>query len=479
VKKGTVCEGIVKKVKYPNKAIVETPEGEVTVKNVIPGQRILLRVTKANRERAEGNLLEVLERSDLEKGKTCSQFGRCGGCTYLSMLYDDQKKIKEEQVKEALDRSLEGQTNTYIWEGVQNSPRPYEYRNKMEFTFGNEYKDGPLTVGMHKRGSFYDVIPVEDCMLVDSDYREILKAVRDFFAQRGILNFHRMTHAGYLRHLLVRKSVSENAILLALVTTSQECGRIPEEELLRAFTEAMLSLENDGKVKGRFAGILHIINDSPADVVKSDHTDILYGKDSFGEQLLGLHFQVSIFSFFQTNSAGAEVIYSTVQRYVESVKISESTEEGKKPVVFDLYSGTGTIAQLMASVSQKVIGVEIVEEATLAAKRSATENHLDNCEFIAGDVLKVLDEIKERPDFIILDPPREGIHPKALPKILDYNVKNLVYVSCKLSSLVNDLKVFRERGYEVVRASAVDQFPWTTNIETICLLERVECIGKG
>ena len=141
-------------------------------------------------------------------------------------------------------------------------------------------------------------------------------------------------------------------------------------------------------------------------------------------------------------------------------------------MVFDLYSGTGTITQLMAPVSEKVIGVEIVEEAVEAAKESAALNRLENCSFIAGDVLKVLDTVTEKPDFIILDPPREGIHPKVLPKIIDYGVDYLVYISCKLSSLLNDLKVFRERGYEVVRASAVDQFPWTANVETIVLLAR-------
>ena len=142
-------------------------------------------------------------------------------------------------------------------------------------------------------------------------------------------------------------------------------------------------------------------------------------------------------------------------------------------VYFSLLLSFGTITQLMAPVASKVIGVEIVEEAVEAAKRSARENHLENCEFLAGDVLKVLDDVKEKPDFIILDPPREGIHPKALPKILDYGVEHLVYVSCKLSSLVNDLKVFRERGYEVVRATAVDQFPWTANIETVVLLSQI------
>ena len=505
MKKGEICEGIVERVNYPNRGIVCCGEFRIMVKNVLPGQRVRIAISKSGRDRLEGRLLEVLEKSKLETGKTCGQFGICGGCTYLSLEYEAQKRIKEEQVKSALDRALADQSIPYIWEGVQESPLRYEYRNKMEFTFGNAYKDGPLTLGMHKRGSFYDVVPVEDCLLIDGDYRAILKFVRSYFAQKGTSFFHRMTHEGYLRHLLVRKSRAEGSILVALVTTTQMEEGV-ERELLKGFLEGLLLIEREGKLKGRFAGILHILNDSPADVVKSDRTDILYGTDGFGEKILGLHFQVSTFSFFQTNSAGAELIYQTVQRYVaeSSRKAMETktarenmagtemsraemtgtdmagtdnpwaaTDEGKKPVVFDLYSGTGTITQLMAPVADKVIGVEIVEEAVEAARRSAKANHLENCEFIAGDVLRVLDELDDRPDFIILDPPREGIHPKALPKILDYGVDHLVYVSCKLSSLINDLKTFRARGYEVVRATAVDQFPWTANVETVCLLSKL------
>ena len=205
-----------------------------------------------------------------------------------------------------------------------------------------------------------------------------------------------------------------------------------------------------------------------ADVVQSDRTEILYGQDFFFEELLGLKFKISTFSFFQTNSLGAEVLYETAREYVGSL------EEGGKAdkVVFDLYSGTGTIAQLMAPVAKKVIGVEIVEEAVEAARVNAELNGLHNCEFIAGDVLKVLDEIEEKPDMIILDPPRDGVHPKALKKIIAYGIPKLVYISCKPTSLARDLEVFLENGYHVERAVAVDQFPWTGNVETVVLLSK-------
>ena len=261
--------------------------------------------------------------------------------------------------------------------------------------------------------------------------------------------------------------------MAALVTTSQDpwgSGQISSEEaLMEGFLECLLALERDGRLQGHFAGIIHIVNDSQADVVHSDRMEILYGQDYFYEELLGLRFKVSLFSFFQTNTYGAEVLYETVREYVGDLGSRRQAGRPDK-VVFDLYSGTGTIAQLMASAAGKVVGVEIVEEAVEAAVRNAEENGLENCEFIAGDVLKVLDGIQDKPDMIILDPPRDGIHPRALPKILAYGVERIVYISCKPTSLVRDLEVFLDNGYVVERASCVDQFPWTANIETIALL---------
>lgn len=473
MKKGQVYEGTAIRVDFPNKGIVSVGEETVIVKNSLPGQKVKFCINKVRKGKAEGRLLEVLEKSPLETGHPCSHFGVCGGCTYLSLPYEKQLHIKEMQVKALLDQVLSKQAAAWKWEGIKGSPEEYEYRNKMEFSFGDEYKGGPLSLGMHKRGGFYDIVTVEDCRIVDEDYRLILKTVREYFADKEVTFFHRLSHIGFLRHLLVRKASGTGEILAALVTTSQnpwETERGTEEaKLLEGFKRALLSLHEQGRLKGSFAGILHIVNDSLADVVKSDRTDILYGKDYFYEELLGLRFKISVFSFFQTNSYGAEVLYETAREYIGDLG-KNPDETGK--TVFDLYSGTGTIAQLMAPVAKKVIGVEIIEEAVEAAKRNAAGNGLDNCTFIAGDVLKVLDDIQEVPDMIILDPPRDGIHPKALPKIIAYGTEHIVYISCKPTSLARDLEVFLENGYLVERAVAVDQFPWTANIETICLLSK-------
>ena len=473
MKKGQVYEGSVVRVDFPNKGIVCVGDETAVVKNSLPGQKVKFSVNKVRKGKAEGRLLEVTEKSPLETGRTCSLFGLCGGCTYLSLPYEEQLKVKEEQVKRLLDSVLNKQEEAWAFEGIKGSPKAYEYRNKMEFSFGDEYKDGPLALGMHKRGSFYDIVTVADCEIVDADYRLILQTVRDYFARAKVSFFHRMSHEGYLRHLLVRKASRTGEILVALVTTSQDPwqgetaveGSLDVDALITGFKDLLLSLEQDRKLAGKFAGILHITNDSIADVVQSDRTELLYGQEYFYEELLGLKFKISTFSFFQTNSYSAEVLYQTARDYVGDLGGSDKT-------VFDLYSGTGTIAQLMAPAAGKVIGVEIVEEAVEAAKKNAAANGLDNCEFIAGDVLKVLDEVEEKPDMIILDPPRDGIHPKALPKIIAYGVDHIVYISCKPTSLVRDLEVFLENSYRVDKAVAVDQFPWTANVETVVLLSR-------
>ena len=479
MKKGQVYEGSVVRVDFPNKGIVCVGEETAVVKNSLPGQKVKFSVNKVRKGKAEGRLLEVTEKSPLETGRTCSLFGLCGGCTYLSLPYEEQLKVKEEQVKRLLDSVLNKQEEAWAFEGIKGSPKAYEYRNKMEFSFGDEYKDGPLALGMHKRGSFYDIVTVADCEIVDADYRLILQSVRDYFARVKVSFFHRMSHEGYLRHLLVRKASRTGEILVALVTTSQDPwqgetaveGSLDVDALITGFKDLLLSLEQDRKLAGKFAGILHITNDSIADVVQSDRTELLYGQEYFYEELLGLKFKISTFSFFQTNSYSAEVLYQTARDYVGDLGGSDKT-------VFDLYSGTGTIAQLMAPAAGKVIGVEIVEEAVEAAKKNAAANGLDNCEFIAGDVLKVLDEVEEKPDMIILDPPRDGIHPKALPKIIAYGVDHIVYISCKPTSLVRDLEVFLENGYCVDKAVAVDQFPWTANVETVVLLSKGEIDSK-
>lgn len=461
MKKGEIYEGIIEKVNFPNKGYVIANGQKVIVKNGIPGQKVRFVINKKRSSHAEGRLLEVLEPSPLEtREPVCSSFPACGGCMYQTMSYEEQLKMKECQVKEILDAALcaGGQTDAegnadYCWEGIYGSPIEFRYRNKMEFSFGDEYKDGPLALGLHKKGSTYDILNTGDCKLVHEDMTKILTCVWEYFKERRISYYKKMQHTGYLRHLLLRRGVTTGEILVHVITTTQE------EHDLEALKEQLLQLPLEGKI----VGIMHILNDSLSDVVQSDETRILYGQDYFYETLLGLRFKISTFSFFQPNSLAAEVLYSIARKY-----IGDTSEQ----VVFDLYSGTGTIAQLLASVAKEVIGVEIVEDAVAAARENAALNGLHNCKFIAGDVLKVLDDVQEKPDMIVLDPPRDGIHPKALPKILNYGVDKILYISCKVTSLARDLETFLQAGYRVEKACCVDQFCQTVHVETVCLLSR-------
>ena len=451
MKKGEIYEGIIEKVDFPNKGYVNIDGEKVIVKNGIPGQKVRFIINKKRSGRAEGRLLEVLEKSPLEvREPVCKIFPACGGCMYQTMSYEEQLKMKETQVKGLLQDAVGIGTDLH-WEGIHGSPIEFGYRNKMEFSFGDEYKDGPLSLGLHKKGSTYDVLTASDCKLVHPDMTAILSSVLDFFTELGAVHYKKMQHTGYLRHLLLRRGVTSGEILVHVITTSQA------EYDYAPLVSRLLALPLEGKI----VGIMHIINDSLSDVVQSDETRLLYGQDYFYETLLGLRFKISTFSFFQPNSLAAEVLYSIVRDYIGDTKDKE---------VFDLYSGTGTIAQLLASVAKEVIGVEIVEEAVEAAKVNAALNGLTNCRFIAGDVLKVLDDLTEKPDMIILDPPRDGIHPKALPKILAYGVENIVYISCKPTSLARDLPAFLAAGYEVQRSCSVDQFCETVHVETVVLL---------
>lgn len=451
MKKKQIFETVIEKSIFPDTGVAVIEGHKVEVKHTLPGQKVRIAITKVRKGASKARLLLVLSPSPLETENRCPHCEDCGGCSYQKVAYEEQLKLLETQMREL----FAGVIPEEAFGPVIPSPIYEGYRNKMELTFGDEEKDGPLVLGLHKRGSKYDLTPVTGCRIMDEDFRKIVSATQEYFRESGLPFYHRMRHEGYLRHLLIRKAAKTGEILIDLVTTSQ----ISREE--SEWAKLMLSLD----LKGHIVGILNTTNDSLADVIADQGTGILYGQNHFEEELLGLKFKITPFSFFQTNSLGAEVLYETAREFVGDVK-------GKR--VYDLYSGTGTIAQILAQVASEVTGVEIVEEAVEAAKENARRNGLDNCTFIAGDVLKVLDSLTEKPDAIILDPPREGIHPKALPKIIAYGMQEIIYISCKPTSLKADLEVFSQAGYEVKKCRFVDMFPGTAHVETVVLMSKKE-----
>lgn len=438
-------------IEFPNKGYGYYNDNKVTVKNTIPGQKVNIDLKK-KRKKYEGYLLNIIKNAEYEIKSECSDFGICGGCTFQNISYEKELDIKKNNVLKLLN---DGNIKNFEFLGIKGSPITKCYRNKMEFSFGDSGLDGELTVGMRKRNSFYEVVNADNCLIIDEDIQKILEAVRQYFIETKETFYHKFKHTGTLRHLVIRKSYFTKEILVNLITSSNL--NLNENN----FVNRLVNLKLDGNIKG----ILHTINDSLADAVKCDKLNLLYGQDFIIEKLLDLSFKISVFSFFQTNSAGAEVLYSCVREFAGNIN---------DKVVFDLYCGTGTISQIMACKAKKVIGIEIVEEAVKSAKENAEINNIKNCEFISGDVLKKVDELDEKPDLIILDPPREGINPKAINKLIDFNAERLIYISCKASSMVKDLTSFLESGYELKKVECIDMFPRTYWVEVVCLLQRID-----
>jgi len=380
---------------------------------------------------------------------TCEHFGRCGGCTYLDIPYSQELAIKEETLRETLGEY------GHLVKKLHPAPFPAAYRNKMELAFGDEGKDGQLALGMRKKRSFYEVATPTDCILIHEDLKKIISHVLDYFRKNNETFFHRKRHTGALRHLVLRRGEFTGEILLNLSAASTLSTP------LKPLVEELCKLNLDGKI----VGILHSVNDGVADAVKNENVNLLYGRDYYNEEILGLKFKVSAFSFFQTNSAGAEKLYSIVRSYA-------APDNQLKNLAYDLYCGTGTIAQILSPNFKKVLGIELIEDAIKAAKDNANLNNIINCDFYAGDVLDVIKDHQNTPDVVVIDPPRDGLHPKALPYIIALNAPRLVYVACKPKSLARDLVLLTEAGYIVDKIEGMDMFPRTPHVEAVALLHR-------
>ena len=419
----------------------------------------------------------------------CEHFGRCGGCTYLDISYEEELAVKKEALVECLGEY------GHLVGNLHPSPVRTGYRNKMEFAFGDEGKDGLLALGIRKKRSFYEVATPSDCVLIPEDFKIIVRYVIEHFRETGETFFHRKRHTGALRHLVLRRGEFTGEILVMLSAASTL--KAP----LEPFVSGLLSLPLGGKI----VGILHSVNDGVADAVKNENTSLIHGRDFYNEEICGLKFKVSAFSFFQTNSKGAEVLYKIVRDFAAGEPDGENFGGS---LAYDLYCGTGTIAQIISPVFRKVLGVELIEDAILAARENAAANNITNCEFHAGDAFAILaaqpaagsessesfesfessesfefsespeerefpeSQIPVLPEVIVVDPPRDGLHPKALSKIAEIAAPRIVYVACKPKSLARDMPVLIEAGYTPVKTEAVDMFPYTPHVEAIALLRR-------
>lgn len=451
MKKRKVYEFDIVDTEFPGFGVAYGEDGtKILIKNALPGQKVEAFVNKKTKEYAKAKLNKVIEDVDYKIDARCPVFDMCGGCSHQYVPYEKQLENKKEQV---LKLFKEAKIEGFEFLGIEGSPQIFGYRNKMEFTFGDMERGGELTLGMHASGKSFGVVSADVCKIVDSDFTLILKTVLEYFRKQDLSYYRVMSHKGYLRNLVIRKATNTKEILINLVTTSQIDFDMSE------ITEILKTLNYEGELKG----ILHTINDSLSDVVQADNIKVLFGEDYVTEDILGLKFKISPFSFFQTNSKGAEKLYNIVREFMGDAKCK---------VVFDLYCGTGTIGQISAHNAKKVIGIELIEEAAKAANENARLNGLDNCEFIAGDVAKTIKDLKDKPDIVILDPPRPGVHPDALKYVAKFDPEEIIYVSCNPKTLVEDLKILMYEGYKVEKVRVMDMFPHTPHVETVVKIVR-------
>ena len=448
MKRGSDITVKIEAMEFPSTGIGICEDKKIYVKNAFKGETVKARVKKKREDYAEAKLIEVIEKADYEIEPICPHFNVCGGCSSQNLSYEKQLEFLSNEVKE-LFHNANVPTGEFL--GIQGSPQQFEYRNKMEFTFGDEEKGAPLGVGMHMIGKSFGIVTVDNCKLVDEDYRKIIKLTVKYFREQNLPYYRLMKAEGYLRHLVIRKAKNTGELLVNLVTTTQIDFDLSD----------YVHLLREQKYEGRLVSIIHTENDSRSDAVVPEKINVLYGKDYIREELLGLEFNISPFSFFQTNTKGAEELYKMVRDFMG---------DSENKVVFDLYCGTGTIGQIVAPKAKKVIGIELIEEAVEAAKENAKLNDLNNCTFLAGDVAEIIKTVKDKPDIIILDPPRSGVHPKAMDYVIKFNAPEIIYVSCNPKTLVNDLQVLIDGGYKVVQTKVKDMFPNTPHAETVVKL---------
>lgn len=380
----------------------------------------------------------------------CPISENCGGCIYQGVSYEEQLAEKDRGVRTLLEKY---DVDPSVYQGMVPAMERYRYRNKMEYTFGDLEKDGPLTLGMHKKKHFMSIVTSDCCQLVPEDFNRILRGTLEFCRERGYKFYHKMSHEGLLRNLVVRRGVKTGELLVDIVTSSQV--EFDEE----GFLNMILGLPLDEKI----VGVLHTTNDRVADAVIDEGTKILFGRDYYNEEILGLKFKVSIFSFFQTNIPAIERLYSDALDLMPDIDSKN---------VFDLYCGTGTITQLMASRARHVTGIEIVQDSVDSALANTEINGIENCDFICGDVLKVIGQVEEKPDMIVVDPPRAGMHDKVVDILSGYGISQLMYISCNPKTMCINLQRFKSNGYEPVFIRAYDNFPGTKHVETVALLTK-------
>ncbi len=473
MKRGDIIEVEITDYAFGGKGFskINLPEREdkyiVFVDNTIPGQVVEARVAKKRKKFAECKLIRVINQSDLEVE---TEYQPISGAPYISLPIEKQHKFKQKSTIEIYKKLGSFHHSDTLFDEFIPSPENFNYRNKMEYSFStirkdletNEELDDEFALGFKTRGTWWKVENLDQPDgLFDAEFESKLKLIRDFLENTGLPAWHPPKKIGFFRHLVVRKSFSQDQLLINLVTSSVGLEHFDRN----SFKNYMVEL-----LGNRLAGLQHTINDDVADRAKIENgnNQLLHGEPVVLEELLGLNFEISMESFFQTNPKSAERLYS------KAISYAKENFDLTGQVIMDLFCGTGTIGQIIANQIEgvKVIGVDIVKEAIEDAYRNAKRNQVRNIEFYAADVGKFLLEYPQYVNeihTIVLDPPRAGIAPKTLKKVINLGAKQIVYISCNPATQARDARTLEDEGYQFVKYSLVDQFPHTSHIEAVGL----------
>ena len=483
MKYGDTLDLSIEKLAFEGKAIAHVDGLVVFVEGGVPGDTVRAFVTKAKKNFAEARTTEVLSPSTNRVMPKCMHFGVCGGCKWQHLEYAAQTRWKREHVSEALQH-IGGFADVRV-EPTIASEREFFYRNKMEFSFSDarwrvehELNDDPFTLGMHVPDNFYKVLHIEQCWLQSERSNDVLRATRDFVREHALSVYHNKRHTGYLRFLAIRESATTGEMMVNLVTSTEQPDWSDLQEQSVTSDAGNGPAQHHPDIPAAFAQhlveacpfvttIVQNVTSRKAQISRGELERVLCGSGVIHEHLAGLEYEISANSFFQTNTRQAERLYATTAAYARLHPAD---------IVWDLYCGTGTIGLSIAHQVQRVVGIELVEEAIADARRNATRNNIDNAQFVAGDLRALLKNppsmLAEKPSCIIVDPPRSGMHEDVITCLLAVAPERIVYVSCNPATLARDVKLMSEQ-YSIARVQPVDMFPHTYHVECVVELRRI------
>ena len=480
VKKGEIVELEIEKYAFEGRGVAKVDKGSIVPESIdesknkyvvfvdgsYPGDVVKASLTKIKKSYAKASIEEIIKPSELRINARCKFFGTCGGCKQQDLDYTTQTKFKQQQIEEIFEK-MSG-FKDFIIEEIIPSEKVFFYRNKMEFSFAEKRwltneeiisekeieKD--FALGLHIPRVFDKVLDIDECFLQSEESNKILNFSRNFFKERNVSIYSTKTHEGFLRNLVVKQSRHSDDLMVNLVTSSEN------GELLQNYKEMLLS------EIPQITTIVNNINLKKASVATGDYEKVLYGSGFIYDVIGKYKFRISANSFFQTNTLQAEKLYQTALNFAEM---------NGDEIVYDLYSGAGTISIFISNYCKEVYAFESVESAISDAEENAKLNNINNVHFITSDLYKsflpfVEEKKLSKPHLIILDPPRNGMHKNAVNDVINLKPKKIVYISCKPTTQVRDIKLFTEAGYKLIKIKPVDMFPHTYHIENVALLIR-------